>query len=135
MMQVAKDVIWKSLNSMKNRTLIRLVFLSISFVLAGFSARDSAVAYWRNQATIAYDQGHAPEGLPAYFAHDPAIEVLAYQLRISTSTSPLTDLFGIVSSADAALRRNPLNPGALYNLGKAAEARKAGSGQALFKLG
>lgn len=110
------------------------IIAPLSLVAAGLSCRDAALSYWRNQTALAYDQGHAPESMPAYFAKDPEIAVTAAEARFPAGEVKLNELPSIAANAKAALRMDPLNPAALYDLGMVAEAHRSGSGLNFFQL-
>ena len=112
----------------------RLILIPLALAAAYFSWRDATLAYWRNQAALSYDQGHAPEGIPDWVAKDPEIMVTANEYKLVVGTIAPSDYPAIEANARAALRIDPLNPAAVYELGMVAEHRQVGSGLKFFEL-
>lgn len=111
------------------------IIAALSILAAALSWRDASLEYWRNQAAMAYEQGHAPSGMPAWVARDPQILVTAAQAAPGGVASRAGDLPEIEANARAALRDAPLNPSALFQLGMVAERRgPPGSGLPFFNL-
>ena len=112
----------------------QLAIAGASLLVAVLSGQDAARAYWLREASAAYDHARPPQGLPARFAGDPAFRVIATQTAVGYQLAPVARLAAIDADARAALRREPLNPPALFQLGLVAEARRGGSGLGFFRL-
>jgi hypothetical protein len=110
------------------------VIVPLALAAAYFSWRDATLAYWRNQAALAYDRGHAPEGIPGWVAKDPEIQVTANEAKLAEGLVNPNEYQAIADAARAALRIDPLNPAAVYELGMVAEHRQEGSGLTFFEL-
>jgi hypothetical protein len=100
----------------------RIFMLGLGLVLAGLSCRDAALAYWRR---------HALEEVPSLFEGDPQIMVARAEARL---VDPASRSFVSATNAKRALRDNPLNATAMFELGMALEQQRAGAGHAAFAL-
>lgn len=110
------------------------IILTLSLVAAAVSYRDASLSYWRNQAALSYDSGTAPLGIPAWAADDPQIKVTAAEANLMMGRVGPAALPAIAANAKAALRLDPLNPAAVFELGKAVEPRDAAAAAKFYDL-
>ncbi len=110
------------------------IIITLSLVAAGLSYRDASLSYWRNQAALSYDRGTAPPGIPAWVADDPQIKATAAEANLMTGRVRPAALPAIAANAKAALRLDPLNPAAVFELGKAVEPRDAAAAANFYEL-
>lgn len=101
-----------------------LLLLFVALILAGFSARDAALAYWRGR----------PASAPAMLAADPVLAIRQADHTVLQGNFRAFDAARIGREATAALRVEPLDPVAMRLLGMAMVLRGQGDGQALFFL-
>ena len=103
----------------------RIAAICLGVFLAGISCHDAAVAYW---------QRHPLGEVPEIFAHDPVIVAARAEFSLIAPTSRPVDPVMLEANARRALRRDPLNAAAVFELGMAGEQEHAGSGRAAFAL-
>ena len=112
------------------RILVPGLIVALALVLGGLSCRDAGLAYWR---------GHASDEVPAIFAGDPQIVVTRAEagLAVAGLADPASRSFNpakVEANARLALREDPLNATALFELGVALEQERAGDGLAALAL-
>lgn len=103
----------------------RILILGLGLVLAAFSWRDAAQAYWRS---------HALEDVPSLFTRDPQVMVIRLVASLAEPANQSFDAATVAPNAKRVLRDKPLDAAAMFVLGAAMEEPHPGAGYQAFVL-
>lgn len=103
----------------------RILAIGLGVTAAGVSCHDAALAYWRKNA-LGY--------VPRYLVGDPVIAVSRAEYSLIDPAGRPLDPAALEANARAALRKDPLDATAVFELGVVREQEHAGTGRAAFAL-